>query len=417
MEKSKNEILFITSQLPYPPVSGGTIKSFKLIEFLSQNYNLHLATLLKGEEDIKNEKIFLDIFSNRLVTYKSFPINSKRFSRNISNLVKSYIKNKPFAVFRNSNEEMENYVRKLVSSIKIDYIIVDHFLSFQFIEPSFNLIKDKDIKILLHEHNAEYIIWRRHATIDKNLLRKIILFIESKRVEAYEKKICHISDKILCVSTNDIENLKNIGIPSNKLFLVMSLGDERLLFKEDLKYEDSERALLFIGTLSWEPNAEGLIWFIKKGWNPLKNLFPDLKLYIVGKNAPDRLVRIVKDYEDIILTGFVEDEDLEIYYKKCRVFISPIGSGSGIKIKNINAMYRGIPVVTTPIGAEGIRGADGIHYFIADDIHEFTKKITILLTDKDIWNRLSKNSRELMRKYYTWDATLRNLRELLEEEE
>lgn len=411
-ENAKKSILFITPQLPYPPVSGGTIKSFKLIAFLGENYNLHMITLLKGE-DHKNEKDFLECAGKYLNSYKSFKISDNISKRNVKNLLMSYVHGVPFAVIRNRNRDLIKYIKDLIDTTQIDYIMVDHYISFQFIEPHIEILREKKIKILLHEHNAEYILWDRYSKNEKNILKKIIAKIESIRVKNYERKICLLSDKVLCVSSNDIDNLKKIGIPNEKLALVMSVGDDKLLELENPSFENTEEALLFIGTLTWEANIDGLIWFIKNGWNHLKQKHPDLKFYIVGKNPPNKLINFVKNYDDIILTGYVEN--LDIYYQKCRVFVSPLRFGSGIKIKNVNAMYRGIPLVTTSIGAEGIDGINGEHFFIEDSINGMIDKISLLLQDKFLWEKLSYNARKLMKERYTWERALENLRKVLED--
>ena len=114
----------------------------------------------------------------------------------------------------------------------------------------------------------------------------------------------------------------------------------------------------------------------------------------------------------IVLTGFVED--LEPYFQQGRVFITPLRFGSGIKVKVVNALYRGIPCVTTSIGAEGLKVKDGEHVYIKDDAATFAQAIFTLLEDKKQWNYLQENARALARKYYTWDYVLENIRKAIE---
>lgn len=392
------KILFLTPQLPYPPISGGTIKSWKMVEFLSQNYIIGLGCLLKNE-DCK----YLAEFK-RFFYFEDFVWEVVKKERSIPIYIKSLIVKKPLAVYRNYSLTFKEKVLSIVN--KYNIIIVDHYVMFQYVPENFNG------KIILHEHNAEYILWERFAQNEKNILKKIIGKIETMRVKKYELCISALANKILCVSLNDIENLKKVGVQENKIELLMSVGDEILLKKEDLKFEDTENALLFIGTLTWEPNIDGLIWFIENGWEKLKKKIPLVKFYIIGKNPPEKLKNLVKKYSDIILTGFVEN--LEDYYKKCRVFVAPLRYGSGIKIKNINAMYRGIPLVTTSIGAEGIEGKDGIHFMIGDTINSLIDKILILMNNKDLWEKISKNSRKLMKEKYTWEIVLNKFKSIID---
>lgn len=411
MSMNPKKILFITPQLPYPPISGGTIVSFKTLQLLATKHEVHLVNLLKTEEDLSNESTFKQKFLARLASYQSFILDKQVFAKNPINLLKSYLFQQPFSVYRNSNKSMKEYIEGIIKNSIIDCIFLDHFLTFQFIEDFIETIKSKKIKVLLQEHNSEYLIFKRYAQQEKNMLKKLFAYIEAYRVKEYEKKISALADYVLCVSSHDIDRLVDIGVDRHKLKLIRSVGDESLLKKEDLVFENTEESLLFIGTLSWEPNIDGLIWFIKNAWDKLKNRRENIKFYIVGKNPPERLIEVVAQHNDIVLTGYVEN--LEEYYEKCRVFISPLRFGSGIKIKNINALYRGIPVVTTSVGAEGIDGDDGLHFFIADDIETFVQKIELVLENKQIWQRLSSNARELMKQKYTWDKTLHILDEII----
>ena len=399
---NKLKVLFITPQLPYPPISGGVIISWKMVKFLSENFDLVLGCFLKGEDDK-----YMEEFINK-VNLKFFFYESLNKERNIDNYIKSILLRKPFPVYRNWSPTFKEKVYSVIEKHGINVILVDHFLMFQYVPENFNG------KVILLEHNAEYVIWKRYAENEKNILKKIIAYIESFRIKKYEQKICNLADKVLCVSSNDIKNLIKIGVRKDKFELVMPLGDEDLLKREDIKFENTEEALLFIGTLTWEPNIDGLIWFIENAWNKLKEKIPSIKFYIVGKNPPKKLEALSRKYRDIILTGFVED--LEEYYKRSRVFISPLRFGSGIKIKNLNAMCRGIPLVTTPIGVEGIEGVDGIHFMVGNNIDELIDKIVILMKNKEKWMEISTNARLLMQEKYNWKNELNKLKKVIEEE-
>jgi len=392
------KILFLTPQLPFPPQSGGTIKSWKLIEFLTKNYDTGLACFLKN-----NDSTYLSEFSDKIHLNK---IHSESLSipRNITSLLKSYIYNIPLSVYRNYSKDFYKEIVEVIH--KYEVVIVDHFLMFQYIPKSYKG------KVILHEHNAEYIMWRKAALNEKNSLKKIILFLESIRIKKYEKLICNRADFILA-APNDIENLSRLNIQKNKFSQTLHLGDEKLLEQSYINFKNTENSLLYIGTLSWEANIDGLLWFLQHCWKQLQSVNEDLKLYIVGSNPPEKLQRLIADLSGIILTGFVKD--LDEYYNKSRVFISPLRFGSGIKVKNINAMYRGIPLVTTSVGVESIDGRDMIHFSIANNPKDFISKINILLTDEEQWTLQQKESRMLMKKKYTWEIVLNDFRKVIDE--
>jgi glycosyltransferase involved in cell wall biosynthesis len=391
------KILFLTPQLPFPPESGGTIKSFYLISYLAKKYKLTVATLIKSGNSSHvrefEQNILLDDF---LATSIDIP-------RTGVNFLISIWKNKPLNVYRNYSDVFSKKLLKIID--KYDIVLVDHDVMFQYLPATYQG------KIILHQHNAEYLIWERYAEIEQNKIKKMLLNFEAQRLKAYEKDICERSDAILA-SPNDIELLSKFKIDRNKFYITYHLGNENYHDLPALEYAATENSLMYIGTLSWEANIQGLVWFINSGWNKIKEKIPDLRLYIIGKNPDARIINAAKLKDGIILTGFVED--LELYFKKSKIFIAPLQFGSGMKVKVLSAMDRGIPTVTTSVGAEGIDAVDMLHLAISDNIDEMIDKILILINDENIWQKLSRNSRELIHKMYTWEIVYKHLEKSIE---
>ncbi|HNY55622.1 MAG TPA: glycosyltransferase family 4 protein, partial [Chitinophagales bacterium] len=163
---------------------------------------------------------------------------------------------------------------------------------------------------------------------------------------------------------------------------------------------------------SWEANIDGLIWFNNEIWPAIKQQHPGIILYIVGRHPDNRLKEMAAKDDSIVMAGFVED--LEPYFRKARLFITPLRFGSGIKVKVVNALYRGIPCVTTSIGTEGLKVKDGEHIFIKDQPKDYITAVDTLLKDKETWEQFRNQSRAIARKYYTWDYVLENIRKSVE---
>lgn len=276
---------------------------------------------------------------------------------------------------------------------------------FQYIPDSFQG------KIILHEHNCEYLIWKRYAAIEKNYLKKLALLNQAYRIKKYEQEICQKANIVLA-APNDINELEKIGADRNKFVETYHLGDDSQLQLQDLEFHPNTMSLLYVGTLSWEANIDGLCWFYSEVWQHLKAQHQNIQLYIVGKHPDKRLQEMAANDNQIILTGFVED--LEPFFKSNNVFITPLRFGSGIKVKVVNALYRGIPCVTTSIGAEGLKTIDGQHIFIKDDAKAFAEAVHTLLTQPEVWKSMRNESRALARKYYTWDAVLENIQHAID---
>lgn len=385
----------LTTQLPWPPVSGGAMKSWKLVERFSESFELSLGVLLK-DDNTDNEPGFLD-----QVTLANYCSKKVTRPRNAINLMRSYLQSDTLNVFRNKVPEMAEWVKQQASTT--DVLLVDHYEMFQYVPDSYTG------KVVLHEHNAEYVIWERFAELETDAVKKTVLKTETARVKKAEKKYCERANMVLA-TPNDIEKLVSIGADRSKCKVTYHLGDDSMATLPPVTWQQTQPSLLFIGTLPWEPNANGLIWFIDKCWPELKAQMPELAFDIVGKNPDQRLLQRAAADPDINLHGFVED--LEPLHQSSRVFIVPLLFGSGMKVKVLHGMYRGLPMVTTTIGAEGIDLVNGAHACVVPtgDAGTFVDEIVRLMTERELWEQLRDASRELARTQYSWPQHL----ELLE---
>ena len=391
------KVLMLTPTLPFPPHSGGVIKTNKVAHFLAEKYELSIACFLKNDDANYVDEFLKNI---KLLDFFSLPLDVPRTAKN---LILSNLQGIPLNLYRNKSADFERKINNIIH--EYDVVFCDHYVMFQYIPASYKG------KIVLHEHNCEYLIWKRYAEIEKSLIKKAALLNQAWHIKKYEQQICRRANTILA-APNDKEELVKIGADSTKFYETYHLGDDELLTFPDLKYNANETALLYIGTLSWEANIDGLIWFYNEIWPLVKQRHPAIKLYIVGRNPDERLKAIAAKDAQIILTGFVKD--VEPYFQKSNLFITPLRFGSGIKVKVINALYRGIPCVTTAIGTEGLKTQDEVDIFSKNKPLDFANAIHTLLTDEKKWNEVSRRARETANTYYTWQAVLENIIRVIE---
>lgn len=391
------KILFLTTQLPYPPVSGGVIKTWNLVRHWSSSGLKVICALKPGEEDQVDE------FLSKVPQIDHFMVPFER-KRTAFNLLKSYLFAPTLNVYRNFNIQIKRKTEEWAQDC--DVIFVDHYEMGQYVPSTYKG------KVILHQHNAEYVMWERLAEIEKNPFKKILIKLESNRIRKTEKAYSKRATLVLA-APNDIEELATIGVSKTKMTPTYHLGEDFLLDSPDVEFRETEKSLLFVGTLTWEANIDGLLWFLDNVYPQILGAHPNLKFYIIGKNPDPRLVSKVEKYPSVELTGFVKE--LEPYFKKARVFVIPLRFGSGIKVKLLNAMYRGIPVVTTPIGTEGLAVESGKDLFCTSKIGEQVSAISTLLDNEEVWNNLRNSSRAIA-KNYTWkkllsdhDATIQSL--------
>lgn len=385
------KMLFITSQLPYPPLSGGVIKSWKLVEFFSTQYELTVACPLK-QDDGDHADDFKRALPN--VVFISKEIDKPRSS---INWLKSLLQGKTLNEYRSYDKTLAKQIDEAIQDS--DAIFVDHYEVFQYCSKALNK------PVILHTHNAEGQIWHRYATIVHHPLKRFLIKFEGKRIEKREVQYADKADLVFA-APNDIQYLQGKG-KRDRFKPTYHLGNDSMLNLPDIVFDDTEESLLYVGTLTWEANVEGLLWFRETVWPELKSQFPNIVFHVIGKNPDQRLKEWANEDDSVRLHGFVED--LEPFYVKCRVMVVPLRFGSGMKVKILDAFYRGIPVVTTSIGAESLDIENGEHLLFSDDPDEFKKHTANLLNDSKKWNHVSGKARKLANEQYKWSDHLSQL--------
>lgn len=385
----KKRLVFITNQLPFPPHSGGVIKSWRFIRHLAGTFEVTLITPLKGED-----AVHLPAFTRALpaVTVHAQPVDRPRTALNF---LRSLIAAPTLNVYRNADRGLHTAAADAIR--KADLVLVDHLEVFPYVPA------DTAIPVVLHQHNAEYVMWERSRSVASSLAERLVIHLEAARVKHFEAKACKRADLVFA-APNDQEELAKIGVPRTKFRTTYHLGDDSGLEAPTLPFEEAGNNLLYVGTLSWPANADGLLWFLSDVWPSLKRNHHGLTMDIIGKGADAHLLAAASAAQGVTLRGFVED--LEPYYRKSKVFLAPLRFGSGTKVKVITALYRGLPCATTSIGTEGLDLAPGQEILLADDAGAMVLGIDRLLTDKAFWETIRDGGRAKAKRDLGWNALL-----------
>jgi glycosyltransferase involved in cell wall biosynthesis len=385
-------LLFITPELPYPPQSGGKVKSLKLIQSLSERYKVTLACPLKLDD-----ADHLAAFANAspCVQHLHAPID---IPRNARNLVLSYIERRPINVRRSFDSNLAQRIAGIAGDH--DIVVLDHYEVYPYVPGDYAGL------VVYHAHNAYFKMWERYASLPGNPALRLAAYNEARRVRRCEASVASRANLVFA-APNDAKELIDAGVDRAKISDTFHLGDDAQLELPELSFDSTRKKLMYVGFLGWEPNVQGLLWFIEEVWPRLVQRHPDLEFDIVGKNPDQRLQGAAAAWAGIRLTGFVAD--LQTVYRDSRVSVAPLLFGSGMKVKVLDAMARGIPTVTTPVGAEGIEAEDGRHLLIADEPGLMADRISALLEDAEQWQRLQHYSRKLISERYTWRELFRNM--------
>ena len=389
-------ILFLTSEFPYPAQSGGAIKTLSLINYLRARHELRVLCLSRSRLTAEQE---------RWAGETGVKSVSHRRRRNARNLALSYVSGLPLSIERNRSRAMRELVARMAEVYRPQALFADGWLMAQYLPADYDGLR------LLHEHNAEYVMWQRQAEIEKNSLRRLLVRMEARRVRAYEAKAIARFDVVFAVSPADKRALTALGTNRDTVQLLPNLPDESLLDLPRLSFAAGEPVIFYFGTLSWQPNIEGLEYFLGSVLPLVREQVPESRFIIAGRGAPARLQRTARMTAGAELLGPVSDP--EPYYRRARAFVEATRSGGGTKLKVLNALARGLPVAATPEAVEGLAVAPGQHVLTGDSAPALAQAVARLLRDAGLWAALSENGRGLIRERYTAGTAYAVLDEVL----
>ena len=385
-------ILLLTSEMPYPARSGGTIKSISVLQHMQHNHEVHVLCFRR--EPLSPEQEAWTAEDGSVVTV---PL---RRGRSAWNLLRSYGARVPMSVLRNRSRRMSRLAAERLASGWFDVVFADGWLMAQYVPPTFAGLR------MLHEHNAEHVMWRRQADLETSFARRALIRLEQRRVRAYESAIVRRFNVVFAVSEDDRRALEALGTRPGSVRLLPNVPQDGLLDLPDLR-PPAEPVLLFLGSLGWPPNAEGLRRFLRSGFPALRARRPNVRLVVAGAGAPSWLGRLASETAGVEYAGAVADP--EPLYRAARAFVDVGVGGSGTRVKVLNAMARGLPVVSLPWGVEGLNAVPGEHSLMARDEAELLDLLGQVLDDDGRWRALSEGGRRLVRERYVPEVAFAEL--------
>ncbi len=381
----------LTPYLPYPPASGGQIRTLNLLKYLSKNHQITLISLYKNEKEKK--------YASYLESYCKTIYLCKRAEKpwQIGNILKSVFSLVPFLIVRNYSESAKNTVEKLLKEEHFDVIHAETF----YIMPH---IPKTSVPILLVEQTIEFKVYQ-HFITSLPFLMRLAFYLDIVKLKSSEMYYWNKATAVAAVSDFDQQMIEKLSpkLTPKPAVIPNGAGDE--MFVSELgekKLETPE--LLFIGNFFWLQNTEAAVFLLEKIYPLLIQKLPNVKIIVAGQNANHRL----SGYKSskIQITDIPPDDikTVRSLYRETTLFIAPVFGPGGTNLKILAAMASGLPVISTKIGAERLKMTDNVHALTANKPEEFVEKIVKILSDEKLYNRIRKNAYELAKKKYSWNA-------------
>jgi glycosyltransferase involved in cell wall biosynthesis len=359
-------ILVLTNKIPYPPIDGGSIAVLNLSLALSKlNHSVCILAMNTAKHYFPTQNIPEEITSKIDLAAVNVPAKIKALGA-IKNLLFS---SKPYTIDRFISGNYQSKLHELLVNQHFDIVQLEGLYLGYYVPL---IRKFSKAKIIYRAHNLEFEIWQRAST-RMNFIKKWYFKNLSGRLLNFEKDLVSKCNGIMAISNKDKEWFEN-QVPKQNICTV-SAGIDFEYFSD---YHNNEPDLFYIGALDWLPNQEGLLWFFKHVWPEINLKYPHLKFYLAGRN-PSKQMKLLKA-KNLVFLG--EIEHAKDFIKAHSILIIPLFSGSGIRIKIIEAMAFGKAVITTSLGLEGNPAEHQQEVVIANTADEFLSGLDYLLAEK-----------------------------------
>ncbi|HMF08760.1 MAG TPA: glycosyltransferase family 4 protein, partial [Thermoanaerobaculia bacterium] len=251
-------------------------------------------------------------------------------------------------------------------------------------------------------HNRESQIWARLSHSSPAATARWFARLQEPRIRALEARLAASFDGLSCVSEPDAEAFSRGASDLKPLVVPNGVDLARYRFRETVT---GSKTVLFVGDLSWPPNADAVRWFRFEVWPAIRGEHPDARAEILGREPPADL--LAQSSEDFRLLG--EGGDTRPHWEGTAVAVAPLQAGGGTRLKILEAAACGVPVVATSVGAEGLKLEPGRDVLLADRPEDFARAVSDLLGDPARRAALARSARSRVETLYAWPSIARRL--------
>lgn len=382
----ENHILILTPEIPYPVFKGNQSRIDQTIKVLiEEGYKVSIAILNFNQEKRTSSEVRAQVKSNYPGIHEVEVRRHPRFSKKAeSRLVKKIRDLTDTNLVSNRDSCPDSYkraVHRLVARVNPSHIIVNYIKLDRAIPRNYTGVRIVDT----HDIQTNII----SAAIKSGTFKKEI---DIQKFESDEFSLLAKYDYVISINPNETREIKQ-RLPNQKILTLPAFNE----FQVEHRIGGEIYDILFVGSAS-PFNAEGIKNFIRHCFPAIRKAKPDVKLAIAGEVSNIASVKALSN-PNIVYLGRVDN--LSKTYAQSRVVVSPIVSGAGMKVKNIEAFSHGMPLVATSFSMDGIEGTDGIHCFIKDDNKAFSGAVLELLNDNRLRARMCKNAYVLAKSFYS----------------
>jgi sugar transferase (PEP-CTERM/EpsH1 system associated) len=394
-------ILAVSERVPWPTSSGGAIRTFHLLQQLSEEFDVGFVGGANTASQAAEGTAALREFCHHVEVVPDKRTSSRAAS--ILNLSRTLLRNEPAFVAYHWNSGVDRAVQRALATSKYELLHLDHLDTVPY---SRNWPADR---FVIDTHNLLHQYFQRRSELEKNPLLRPLMRAEARRLFAYELDTFRRAGSVITCSEAERQTLLQKE-PDLAVFQVPNGVDCDHFKPVQGQPRSGKSQLVFVGNMAYEPNHDAALYFGREVLPRIVERQPEVSFLVVGSDPKPELLRLAADRAEIEVTGFVED--VRPYFRKATIFVVPIRFGSGTRLKVLEAFAMALPVVSTSLGAEGIAYSDGRDIAIADEPARMADIVCRLVQDPEELARMGGEARETAVQNYDWGVIGRQIREV-----
>lgn len=386
------KILMLVPYLPTITMSGGQTRWYNIIRYLAKDNEITLFSLIKDE----SEKKLIPELQKYCKKVKVFTRPKKPWT--LRNILFSVLGPFPLLVVRNWSFDERRALEKELQEEKYDLIHTETF----YVMPH---LGKTDIPIVQVEQTIWHEVYKHHVMTEIPKMLRPLFLLDVAKIVFWEKYYWKKADSLFAVSQEDQEVMRRL-LPGKSVSIIPNGVDCSYYKEKKIKRVSPQRILYGVSNFEWLQNQEAVKILLDDIWPKLKKKYlAEAKVWIVGRKMPEWIKKRSVEDKDVIVTENIADA--RDAYTSASVMVTPIKGGGGTRIKILEAMAAGLPVISTSIGVAGLNVTDGKNVFIADTTEDFVEKASLLLRDRKRAEDIGKSGQEHVKRYFDWKSIVK----------
>ncbi len=393
-------VVMIDEELPYPPLSGKRIRTLNLAQRLAQRHRL--TYVAHRNADAEEARLAASHFARlgirTVVVDRAIPVKSGPafYARLAANLLSPL----PYSVAIHTSREMETALAHLAAEQPIDLWHCEW-------TPYVHSLRGLSGKRVVMAHNVESVIWQRYRETETNPLRRWYIGKQWRKFQRFEQQSLAGADLTIAVSDLDADRFRrDLGV--RRVGIVDNGVDTTYFQPGDQPREP--KTLLFLGSLEWRPNLDGVAKLLDTVFPAVRRLEPNVRLLLVGRNPPSDLRETVASMPGVELHANVAD--VRPFLARSAMMVVPLRIGGGSRLKILESLATATPVVSTRVGAEGLHLEPGRHLTLVEDVAQLAGALVQTIRDPASARQQAENGRRQVLRRYDWDRLADHLEQL-----